>query len=309
MRAVILGGTGAIGGATALRLARGGWSVDVTGRSPGLMPQELTAVGARFHEIARADTGAIERLVGDGADVLVDLLAYRAADARALLPLLGSVRSPVVISSRAVYVDAEGRHVNGDEPPLFPVPLRESNPTLPPAADDVDPLTREGYAPSKAAVERVLLDSGLPVTVIRPSKVHGRWARNARTRAFVERMMRGEEVIPLACLGASIDHITAADNTAALIETVAAAPAARVLNSADPDAPTAAEIVRTIGDALDWRGTVDLLAGDDERGAHPWAAPNPIVLDTTAAERLGYRPVGRGIDLIVDEARWVATTL
>ncbi|MBD3940909.1 NAD-dependent epimerase/dehydratase family protein [Microbacterium sp. NEAU-LLC] len=309
MRAVILGGTGAIGGAAASRLARAGWAVDVTGRSPELMPQQLRDAGVRFHEIDRDDTSAIERLIGSGADLLVDLLAYRAAQARALVPALGAVGSPVVISSRAVYVDAEGHHINGDAPPRFPVPLAESHPTLPPAGDDVDPYTREGYAPCKVAVERVLLDSGLPVTVIRPSKVHGRWARNARTRMFVERMVRGDEAIPLARRGASIDHLTAADNTAALIETVAGSPAARVLNSADPDAPSAAEIVRAIGDALEWRGRIELLPGDEDRGAHPWAAPNPIVLDTTAARRLGYRPVGRGIDLIADEARWVATTL
>ncbi|MBW9093871.1 NAD-dependent epimerase/dehydratase family protein [Microbacterium jejuense] len=309
MRAVILGGTGAIGAATAARLAGAGWTVDVTGRSPGSMPDELIRAGVRFHAIDRSDTAAIERLVGAGAELLVDLLAYRAADARALLPVLTAIRSPIVISSRAVYVDAQGRHINGDEAPRFVVPLAESNPTLPPAEDDVDPYTREGYAPSKVAVERVLLDSGLPVTVIRPSKVHGRWARNARTRTFVERMLRGDDVIPLARLGESVDHLTAADNTASLIETVAGAPAARVLNSADPDVPTAAEIVRSIGDALDWHGQIELLSGDDERGANPWAALHPIVLDTSASEQLGYRPVGRGVDLIAAEAHWVVSTL
>ncbi|MDL9978948.1 NAD-dependent epimerase/dehydratase family protein [Microbacterium sp. ASV49] len=306
MRAVILGGTGAMGGATAARLADAGWHVDVTGRSD--IAPELEGAGVRFHRIDRGDARAIAQLVGDDTDLLVDLLAYRSADARALLPIMGSVGFAVVISTRAVYVDAAGRHINGDEPPRFPVPLAETNPTLPPAADDVDPYTREGYAPSKVAVERVVLDSGLPVTVIRPSKVHGRWARNARTRGVVERMLRGDESIPLFRGGASVDHITAAANTAALIETVATAPGARVLNSADPDAPTAAEIVRAIGDALEWPGRIELLDDDDERGAHPWGAPHPIVLDTSASEALGYRPAGRGIDLIVDEARWVASS-
>lgn len=308
MRAVILGGTGAIGGATALRLATAGWSVDVTGRSAELMPPELVAEGVRFHPVDRSDIDAIARLVGTGADVLVDLVAYRAADARALLPVLGSVGCPVAISSRAVYIDADGRHINGDEPPRFPVPLPESNPTVSPAGEDVNPYSREGYAASKMGVERVLLDSGLPVTLIRPSKVHGRWARNARTRMFVERMLRGDDVIALARFGASIDHLTAAVNTAALIETVAGQPTAQVLNSADPDAPSAREIVQAIGDALDWRGRLELIPGDEDRGAHPWAARNPIVLDTSASERLGYRPVGLGIDLIADEARWVAST-
>ena len=221
MRAVVLGGTGAIGGAVAARLAAADWSVDVTGRDPSSMPAELVADGVRFHQIDRNETSAIGRLVGDGADLLVDLLSYCGADVRELLPVMASVASPVLISSRAVYVDAEGRHLNGEEPPCFDGPIGEDSPTLPPAGDDVDPFSREGYAPSKVAAERVALDSGLPVTVIRPSKVHGRWARNPRTRVFVERMLRGDPTIPLADQGGSIDHLTAAANAAALVETIA----------------------------------------------------------------------------------------
>lgn len=239
MRALILGGTGAIGGATAARLAATGWEVAVTGRAPESMPSELTALGVRFHSIERSDVSAIGRLVGDGVGLLVDLLAYRAADVRALLPVMGSVANSVLISTRAVYVDSDGRHINGDDPPQFPVPLNENMPTLPPAANDVNPFSRDGYAPSKVAAEQVALDSGLPITVIRPSKVHGRWARNPRTRPFVESMVRGDHVIELAARGASVDHLTAASNTAALIATVAALPGQRILNSADPDAPTA----------------------------------------------------------------------
>jgi len=47
MRGVILGGTGAIGGAVAARLA---------------------AAGVRFHQVERSETSAIERLVGGDAD-------------------------------------------------------------------------------------------------------------------------------------------------------------------------------------------------------------------------------------------------
>ncbi|WP_414171481.1 NAD-dependent epimerase/dehydratase family protein [Clavibacter tessellarius] len=194
-RALLLGGTGAIGGATAERLARDGWAVDVTGRDPLGMPAELTALGVRFHAVDRADARGIERLVGDGVDLLVDLVAFTAADVQALLPSMRASGSVVVASSRAVLVDAAGRHVNGDEPPRFPVPIPESTPTLAPAAPGADPFSREGYAPSKVAVERAALASGLPVTVIRPSKVHGRWARNARTRGIVERMLAGAETV------------------------------------------------------------------------------------------------------------------
>ena len=308
MRAVILGGTGAIGGATAARLAASGWAVEVTGRDPASMPPELIAAGVQFHSIERSDARAIGHLVGDGVELLVDLLAYRAADVRALLPVMRSVASSVLISSRAVYVDPVGRHINSDEPPTFPVPINEDTPTLPPAADDVDPFSRDGYAPSKVAVERAALDSGAPVTVIRPSKVHGRWARNPRTRSFVKSMVRGDRMIELAARGASIDHLTAAANTAALIDTVAALPGQRILNSADPDTPTAEQIVQAIGTRLGWNGTLDLLDGeaDPHNGRHPWLTAYPIVLDTRASVRLGYVPGGNGLDLLAEEVDWVA---
>jgi nucleoside-diphosphate-sugar epimerase len=307
---VILGGTGALGGAAAARLADSGWTVDVTGRDPLSMPHSLTEMGVRIHAIDRGDTDAIAHLVGSGVDLLVDLLAFRAADVRAILPLMASATSSVVISGRAVYVDARGNHLNSDHPPRFPVPIREDNPTLPPANEDMDPFSREGYAPCKVAVERTALDSGLPVTVIRPSKVHGRWARNARTRQFVEAMDRGETPIELAENGRSVDHLTAASNTAALIEVVSALPDARILNSADPDTPTAAEIVRSIGVHLGWNGTITGAdaTNDPDQGHHPWRTAHPVVLDTTAAARLGYLPVGTSLDLLVEEIDWVRHT-
>jgi len=307
-RAVILGGTGAIGGATAQRLASEDWSVDVTGRDPNRMPDELARFGVRFHTTDRSDGSALSQLIGDGCDLLVDLIAYSAEDVAVALPAYRDSRSVVVISSRAVYVDELGRHINGDEPPQFSIPLPESNPTLAPAAPGTSPFSREGYAPSKVAVEQAALDSGLPVSIIRPSKVHGRWARNARTSTIVRRMRENDRDLHLR-RGGAMDHLTAAANTAALIGAVAEAPAARILNSADPDPLTAVEIVEAIADAISWRGRV-IPVGEDEPGLDlPWAAAHPIVLDTTESLGLGYRPVGAGRALLAAEARWVARTL
>jgi nucleoside-diphosphate-sugar epimerase len=304
-RALILGGTGAMGGATADLLAREGWSVDVTGRDPASMPPELAAAGVRFHAVERGHARGIERLVGDGVDLLVDLVAYAEADVAALIPAMRASGSVVVASSRAVYVDAAGRHLNGDEPPRFPVPMPESTPTLAPATPGTDPMTRQGYAPSKVAVERAALASGLPVTVIRPSKVHGRWARNARTRGIVERMTAGTPTIDLADRGASVDHLTAAANAAALIRVVADAPGARVLNVADPDPLTALEIVAVIADELGWRGRIRPLEPGAAGGAHPWLATHPIVLETRDALALGYAPVGSCAELLRAEVAWI----
>ncbi|WP_287930754.1 NAD-dependent epimerase/dehydratase family protein [Arthrobacter sp.] len=302
MRAILLGGTGAIGGATALLLAKSGWTVEVTGRDQSRMPQELSDLDVRFHQVDRSDTRGVEHLVGDGSDLLVDLLAYSAPHVRALLPAMTSTDNFVLISGRAVYVDDFGRHVNGDEPPRFTAPIREDGPTLPPASDDVNPFSREGYAPGKVAAEQVALDSGLPVTVLRPSKVHGQWARNARTSSIVDWMLGGNQSIGLARAD-TIDHLTAASNAAALIKTVAQRPGRRILNAADPDTPTAEEIVGAIAAHLAWEGQITRVEGDPDRGSHPWLTP--MVLDSTSALELGYQPVGNGLDLMTEEVQWL----
>ena len=291
---------------TALRLAKAGWNVDVTGRSSSRMPVELVDAGVRFHPLERSDTKRTKELVGDGADLLVDLVAYTAADVQAILPAMASVTCPVLVSSRAVYTDAAGRHVNGDEPPEFNGPIPEDAPTLPPAGDDVNPYSREGYAPCKVAAERTALDSGLPVTVIRPSKIHGPWARQARTQSIVEHMLRGESAIELASPD-TVDHLSAAANAAALIEILVTQPGPRVLNAADPDTPAALHIVQAIAAHLGWNGDIDLIPNTVNRGNHPWRTP--MTLDTTASRELGYQPVGTALELLADEVTWVQTQI
>jgi len=303
-RAVILGGTGAIGGATAALLRSAGWAVDVTGRDRAAMPSELAGAGVSFHAVERGDTAAIDRLIGDDTTLVVDLLAYRGADVRALLPALRRVRQSVMISGRAVYVDADGNHINADVAPRWDAPIAEDTPTVAPASDDVDPFTREGYAPGKVAAEQVALDSDADVAVLRVSKVHGRWARQARTLAFARDAANGVQHFAVVRPGAT-DHLTAAANVASLISALAADTATtRVLNAADPDTPTAADIIRAIGDTVGAAVTVG--PGD---GRNPWGPVHDIVLDTAAAMRVpGYHPVGDGLCLIADEVRWGVTS-
>ena len=170
-RALILGGTGAIGRATAGRLLDAGWDVDVTGRDPARFPAELADAGATFIASDRGDAAQLHNAFGNGADLLVDCVCFTADDARRLLPLVGEAGSTVMISSKAVYVDDEGRHSNSDSAPIFAGPISEAQPTVAPG--DMDYNSREGYGANKVAAEQVLLDSGCPVTVLRPSKIHG----------------------------------------------------------------------------------------------------------------------------------------
>jgi nucleoside-diphosphate-sugar epimerase len=184
-RALILAGTGAIGWAIVRRLAAAGWDVVVTGRSPELVPVGLAGLGARFVRADRRDRRTLGAVVGSGADLLVDCACFTRADASALVEVLGDVSSPVMISSKAVYADDQGRHSNSDDSPRFEHPVREDQRTLPPSDGDYD--SARAYGGNKVAAERVLLDSGDPVTVLRPSKVHGAWSRRPREWVFVKR--------------------------------------------------------------------------------------------------------------------------
>ena len=84
--ALVLGGTGAIGRATARRLLAAGWEVALTGRNPDRMPDAVAAAGGSFVAADRGDQDALRAVVGSGVDLLVDCVCFTAADARRLLP-------------------------------------------------------------------------------------------------------------------------------------------------------------------------------------------------------------------------------
>jgi nucleoside-diphosphate-sugar epimerase len=322
-RALILGGTGAIGRATAKRLLAAGWRVDLTGRDAGHMPSDLAGAGARFMSADRDDPDQLLADVVDvvdGVDLLVDCTCFTAEHATRLLPLARNAGSTVMISSKAVYVDAAGNHSNSVVAPRFDGPIDETQPTLAPG--DSDYRSREGYGANKVAAEQVLLGSGLPVTVLRPSKIHGQGATPPREWVFVKRVLDRRPALLLSRRGSGVDHPSAAANIAALIERVAAAPGRRILNSADPDAPSALQISRIIAAQLnhDWLEVLLESEGDGENGVahadgaeqsgaplggHPWERPYPIVLDTRAARGLGYAQAGDYATTVAEEVRWL----
>jgi nucleoside-diphosphate-sugar epimerase len=304
-RAIVLGGNGQVGSATAARLAASGWEVTATGRAEGRFPAELRAAGVRFVRSDRYSGTDLGQVLAAGADVVVDCVGYTAEHARMLLRYPGGIGSLVFISSKAVYVDAQGRHSNTDEPPDFGGPVTEDQPTMAPS--DIDYQSRAGYGANKVAAERVLLDSGLPVSVLRPSRVHGTGAGRPREWVFVRRVLDGRRHLLLARGGRGINHPTAAVNLAALAEFCAARPAARILNSADPDAPDGLTISRLITAHLGhaWAEVLLDATAPDDLGDHPWNTLPPFVLDTSAARRLGFVPVGSYADTVRAEIDWL----
>ncbi|WCN06119.1 NAD-dependent epimerase/dehydratase family protein [Streptomyces sp. M92] len=292
-RAVVLGATGQIGRAAVGALARDGWEVTAVSRGGDRdagRPGDVRVVRAD-----REDDAALSAAVGDGCDVLVDMVAFGEGHARQLVSLAGRVGSAVVISSVSVYEDDMGRNFDTQaEPdgfPRYPVPVTEEQRTVRPGDTS--------YSTRKAALERELLAAGdrLPVTVLRAGAVHGPYCRTPRELYFVKRNLDGRRRRVLSHGGASRFHPASVHNIAELIRLAAPRPGTRVLNAVDPDAPTVAEIAAAIDAVMGVESEDVLLDGPsaaDGVGDTPWTVPVPVVCDMAEARRqLGYRPVVR----------------
>lgn len=306
VEALVLGVNGMVGRAIAQRLHEAGWTVTGTGRSRARFPEVLARAGVRFRVSDRRDPAALATAVGEGADLIVDCLCYTAEHARHLIDHRERIGSAVAISSKAVYVDERGNHGNSDSPPRFDGPVREDQPVMQPDFSG-DYTSREGYGANKVAAERTLLDSDWPVSILRPSRIHGAGSARPREWFLVRRILDGRARLPLARGGHTANHPTAAANIAALTTACAAAPAKRVLNVADPDAPTAADIAAAVAAACDRR--LDVVGLPEEApaplGWSPWGNWPPFLLDTRASQALaGYRPIPYP-RAVVEEVRWL----
>jgi len=238
---------------------------------------------------------------------VIDTVAFTQLHADQLLEVQGSVGAFVVISSASVYRDTAGRTLdeaaqNGF--PEMPDPISETQSTV-----DPGPTT---YSTRKVALERALLDRAkVPLTVLRACAIHGIGSQHPREWWVVKRILDRRRVIPLAYGGSSRFHTCAADNIAALVRTVLEVSGTRVLNIADPTAPSVAEIAALIARHLRYEGT--LVNGSDGGnppmiGGTPWSVPRPFVIDTRAALDLGYIPATTYADAVPAMCDWLVET-
>ncbi|THA62613.1 NAD-dependent epimerase/dehydratase family protein [Streptomyces sp. A0958] len=305
----VLGATGQIGRAAVRSLVTDGWEVTAASRGGGR--DEGWGEEVRTVALDRDGDGALAAALGPGCDVLVDMVAYGRQHARQLTGLADRIGSAVVVSSGAVYEDERGHsfdtQAEPDGSPRYPVPIPESQATVAPGEDT--------YATRKIRPEHDLLAAGgtLPVTLLRAGAVHGPHCRSPRELYFVKRALDGRTRRVLAYGGRSRFHPVHAANVAELIRLAALKPGSRVLNAADPHAPTVAEIGEAV-DAVVGRSTETVLMpgapSDQGVGSTPWSAPHPIVYDMTAAEReLGYRPVTGYAESLPETVAWITAQL
>ncbi|MGW3171728.1 NAD-dependent epimerase/dehydratase family protein [Streptomyces sp. NPDC001153] len=307
-RAVVIGASGQIGRPTVDALVRDGW--EVTAASRGGRRDQGWDDGVRTVRLDRSDDTALAALIGDGCDLVVDMVAYDAVHARQLTSLAGRVGSAVVISSVSVYDDGTGRNFDtSHEPdgfPAYPVPVPENQPTVAPG--------EASYSTRKAALEHELLTAAdrLPVTVLRPGAVHGPYSPLPRELYFVKRNLDGRRRRVLSYKGESRFHPSSARNVAELVRLAAARPGTRVLNACDGEAPTVAGIGAAVDAVMGVETETALLDGppDGSVGSTPWSVPLPVVLDMSAAEReLGYWPVVSYAQSLPDTVEWLTDAL
>ncbi|WP_435807649.1 NAD-dependent epimerase/dehydratase family protein [Streptomyces canus] len=307
---MVIGATGQIGRVAVGALARDGWEVTAVSRGGGR--DESWPAQVRTARADRADDSALAAAVGDGCEVLVDMVAYGPAHAGQLVSLADRVGSAVVISSVSVYEDDKGRSFDTQgEPerfPEFPVRATEDQRTIAPG--------EVSYSTRKAGLERELLAAGdrLPTTLLRAGAIHGPNCRTPRELYFVKRNLDGRPRRLLSYGGMSRFHPANVHNIAELVRLAAAKPGSRALNAVDPDAPTVAEIADAIDSVMGVETKSVLIDGPPPSptvGDTPWSVPVPVVFDMSAAEReLGYRPVvARYADRLPETVAWIERQL
>ncbi|MDJ0342166.1 NAD-dependent epimerase/dehydratase family protein [Streptomyces sp. H10-C2] len=307
--AFVIGATGQVGRAAVRALAEDGWDVRAAsrrGESDANWPD-----GVRTVVLDREDIAALETALGDGCDVLVDMVAYHAEHARQLTSLAGRIGSAVVISSGAVYEDDQGRSFDTqsgpDGFPHYPLPIPESYRTV--TAGEAT------YGTRKVALEQGLLAAGesLPTTLVRAGAIHGTYNLRPRELFFIKRAVDKRPVRVLAHNGESRFHPVHTANLAELIRLAARTPGSRVLNAGDPQAPTVAEIGTAIDAVLGHSCETVLVEGPapaENVGDSPWGIAHPVVYDMTAAEReLGYRAVTSYQDSLAETVAWTVDRL
>jgi nucleoside-diphosphate-sugar epimerase len=288
MRVLVIGGTNFIGPYVVAWLHQEGHEVTVYHR--GLHEPDLPTSIRHIHSphAAIPVLHFPSSLSDPPPDVVLNMFPVGEADARAAVArFVGVARRLIAISSGDVY-RAYGRLL-GTEPGIaesIPLeedaPLRESlYPYRAQAAGPADWM----YSYEKILVERIVLTSRLPGTVLRLPAVYGPGDPYRRLRPYIKRIDDGRPAILLDAAQARWRW------THGYVENVARAIAlavsderaiGKVYNLGEAETPTVADRVRQVAEIMGWNGEVVSLS-QDRLPSHlrtPYQANQDLVLDT-----------------------------
>jgi len=183
MNVLVLGGTRFIGRHIVEILTAGGHQVTVFTR--GKSPDELPPSVERLHGDRDRGREGLAALADRLWDACVDVSGYTPTQVRPAAELLADrVDRYVFVSSVSVYEESSE------------VPVRETSPLLPEAAEDVTEITGETYGALKVTCERIVRETfGDGSTILRPQIVAGPFDPTGRHTYWVQRAMQGGEML------------------------------------------------------------------------------------------------------------------
>jgi nucleoside-diphosphate-sugar epimerase len=297
VKVAVLGATGFIGEHVTRWLAEAGHEVFAVhrGQTPGRVPGVQSLLGDR------RDTALLRSALAEAApSVLVDLIAYSAADVTSLLEALPpSVDRLVVVSSGDVYWTYDA--FRGRIPPReVSSPLSEGAPLR----EHLYPYRSQANGPDdlRYAYEKILVEqlaqtrSPAPVTILRLPMVYGPDDRQQRVARYVRQLTAAASCIRLnereahwRCTRGYVEDVAWAIALGATDERADG----QVFNVGEAEALIELEWVKAIGEAAGWAGRVVTDSTEPPSLTAEWSVP--LVTETRRIrELLGYtEPVGR----------------
>lgn len=294
MKALIVGGTGQIGLDAAKRLAAEGWDVTIASR------KQIEHSGSWSHVAFDANRkDGLQTIINGSYDLILSCIAFDAADAQELIKVQSYVGRIIVISSVSVCCDRNGRTLDEAREsgfPDFPNGFSETCETVSPGP--------ETYSTRKISMEQFLIKNAkVPITILRPSAVHGPYSTHAREWWFVKRLLDGRKQIPLAFNGKSRMGTTSVNAISEAVIQATDGKLPTLVNVRDADSPSVYEIGNIIMSHMQ-RETELICLPDDgypaKYGVTPWSLPKPYVCNAIATHDQTYsETVGKAIDWLV----------
>ncbi|EYB68948.1 NAD dependent epimerase/dehydratase [Deinococcus phoenicis] len=288
LKVLVLGGTQFLGRHIVEALLAAGHQVSVLTR--GRTPDELPDTVERLKGDRNEGAAGLTALAECTWDACVDVSGYTPRQVRASAETLrDAVHRYVFISTGSVYAE-QNRH-----------PIREDDPLLPAAAEDVTEVTGETYGPLKVTCERIVGEVfGSRATILRPQIVAGPFDPTGRYTYWIDRIAAGGDFLAPGD-GTDFVQVIDARDLARFVRTVLEEDVPGVFNLAGP--------------RLSWREFVDVV--QEATGAD--ARPVWVDAETLEAQGLGWHdlpvwlPVGSEqgglMDMSSERARAAGLTL
>jgi nucleoside-diphosphate-sugar epimerase len=305
MRVVVLGGTRFIGPYVVRRLVEQGHDVTVfhRGETETDLPTGVRHVHGDFSMFSKHLVG----LRTQEPEVVLDMVPFIDKEGHGVLHFRGIARRAIVITSCDVY-RAFARVWRSEPGPPDPVPLTEESPLRTKPVRDLG----EGIDYDNVEVERAVSgDPRLPVTIVRPTAVHGPGDHQHRLYTFLRRMEDGRPAILLdeALVGWLRAHCYVEDVAHAIALTVTEeAAGGRIYNVAYERTFTEIQWVQEIARVHRWSGEVVLAKSDllpEYLREDAFDLRQDYVVDSSRIRReLGYREIASEDEALRRTIEW-----